>query len=336
MELIDYVAPDYVILVDNLDITDKIKDRLINLTLHDEDGIKSDSVDITFSDPDEEVILPRKGVKLSILMGYDGMLNDMGFFVVDHVTASGPPHIIKISAKGAPFDKTSDSFGTLQDIKNRSWTARTLGDLLDVIAGEHNMQPAISDLLKDILLPHIDQIAESDMNLLTRQAQNYDAVFKAIAGRLVFSKKGDGLSISGQDLFNSILTPADISTYSYQTGSSKDFETVKATYHSMDDAENKVVTVGSGEKPIKQLKKKYSNYDAAKAAAEAALKKFKRGSRTIDITMKGNPKIKAGSPVTLSGFVSEMNQKWIVQKVTHKITKQSGFTTEFTAEDQAI
>ena len=37
------------------------------------------------------------------------------------------------------------------------------------------------------------------MNLLTRH-KSYDAVFKAIAGRLVL--QGDGLGISGQELLN--------------------------------------------------------------------------------------------------------------------------------------
>ena len=40
------------------------------------------------------------------------------------------------------------------------WEPHTLGDLIDVIAQEHKMQPAISDILKDISLPHIDQINE--------------------------------------------------------------------------------------------------------------------------------------------------------------------------------
>ena len=43
----------------------------------------------------------------------------------------------------------------------------------------------------------------------------------------------------------------------------------------MKNAEDKVVTIGSGKKPIKRLKQKYPNYDAAKAAADAALKSLR-------------------------------------------------------------
>ena len=333
MGLAQNIQPEYVVLVDDVNITQNIKDRLISLSITDEDGFEADTVKLTVADPKMQISMPRVGVKISVLIGYDGILNDMGFFIVDEVTFSGMPHQVEISAKGAPFDYSSENFGTLQDIKNRSWTARTLGELLNEIAKEHDLKPAISKSLDNILLPHIDQIAESDMNLLTRQAKSYDAVFKALSGRLILSKKGDGLSISGKELSLISLSISDISSYEYSLARGEDYQTVKASYRDIKAGKDKTVTVGDG-KPIKILKAKYPNEQAAKSAAEACLKKAKRGSVTFRGTVPGNPLVRAGSPLSLSNFRSPLNQNYIIQNVTHTISATGGYTTEFTAEDE--
>ena len=99
LELVQPVQPDYNILIDDVNITEKIRDRLIDLIIKDEDGIKSDSVEITFSDPEQEVVLPRKGVKLSVLIGYDNIVTDMGFFVVDSVAHRDHPILLELVLK---------------------------------------------------------------------------------------------------------------------------------------------------------------------------------------------------------------------------------------------
>ncbi|XHF80608.1 hypothetical protein R3J30_02130 [Xylella fastidiosa subsp. multiplex] len=50
------------------------------------------------------------------------------------------------------------------------------------MAAEHGMTWAISPSLTGVALPHIDQTEESDINVLLRLAQRYDAIAKPAGG----------------------------------------------------------------------------------------------------------------------------------------------------------
>ena len=59
-----------------------------------------------------------------------------------------------------------------QTQKTRSWPVNTtIGAMVSKMAGEHGMTPATSPELANVQLPHIDQSAESDINLLVRLAK---------------------------------------------------------------------------------------------------------------------------------------------------------------------
>lgn len=82
----------------------------------------------------------------------------------------------------APCESSTSGRVDIQSQKSRSWKAgTTIGDMVRRIAGEHRLQQKVSASLAAIALPHIDQSAESDMNLLHRLAKRYDVVAKPAA-----------------------------------------------------------------------------------------------------------------------------------------------------------
>jgi phage protein D len=71
---------------------------------------------------------------------------------------------------------------------------------LKTIAAEHGLKPLVSAGLAKIKLPITHQIEESDLNLLTRLAKDYDAVARPAGGYLLFVLRGKSLDANGNPL----------------------------------------------------------------------------------------------------------------------------------------
>ena len=92
-----------------------------------------------------------------------------GQTVVDEIEIRSPPATLSVSAKAA------DMVGPFRSPKTRSWDATTLGALVNAIAIEHRYQAKIDPELGALQIPHLDQMAESDMALLTRRSPDLTA-----------------------------------------------------------------------------------------------------------------------------------------------------------------
>ena len=92
-----------------------------------------------------------------------------GQTVVDEIELRSPPATLSVSAKAA------DMVGPFRSPKTRSWDATTLGALVNAIAIEHRYQAKIDPELGALQIPHLDQMAESDMALLTRRSPDLTA-----------------------------------------------------------------------------------------------------------------------------------------------------------------
>ena len=157
--------------------------------MRDEVGYQSDELAIRLDDRGGEIELPRRGVALELELGYEASGRvAMGRFVVDEVGVSAPPETITVRATAA------DMRTGAKQRKTRSWDQVTIGDLVATVARDHDLKPRVASELAGIVLPHVDQTDESDLNLLTRLGQTYDAVARPVAGRLVFVRRGAGMS----------------------------------------------------------------------------------------------------------------------------------------------
>ena len=69
-----------------------------------------------------------------------------------------------------------------------------LGDLIKTIGREYGLDARVAEELAKIILPHVDQTDESDLHLLTRLGERYDAAARPANGRLVFARRGAAMS----------------------------------------------------------------------------------------------------------------------------------------------
>ena len=306
---LDY-RPDFSLSADGKDITAVIQRNLISLTLTDNAGSESDRLAITVSLPDS-VATPKKGAVLRLGLGFNGELIDKGQYVVDEVTSSGPPRRVQIVANAAPMDNRKQS-GSLQTQKTRSFDDVTLGDLVKTVASEHGLVPRVNSELDSIQITHVDQVGESDMNLLTRLAKRYGAVSKPANGYWLFLKEGEGKSASGKTLKNITIQPHQVTTWQCRFSSRNDVRRVVATYHDLETGDIKEVSTGTGE-PEFRIVFKYPNYEEAKAAVMARAKSVKAGSDTLDITMPARSSLMAlvaEGHLNLDGFGDVEDGKW--------------------------
>ncbi|ALE02853.1 contractile injection system protein, VgrG/Pvc8 family [Bartonella ancashensis] len=182
------------------DITYPLMDYVMSIEITDEAEDKSDRITIELDDRAREsdngfLDIPLIGTVLSVTLGYeDSKVRDMGMYLIDEIRVSSPPQSLSITGRAAFMNS---SYRTPQ---SQSYHQQTLGEILQEIAERNGYTPQFDPTLAQIIVQHIDQIAESDMAFAVRLAGDYDAVAKPMDGYLVLAKRGSGKAITGDSL----------------------------------------------------------------------------------------------------------------------------------------
>lgn len=194
-------TPVYSLKIDDVDITGKIEERLISLTLTDNRGFEADQLDIELDDSDGTLQLPRRGVSIAVSLGWKGsVLVDKGTFTVDEIEHSGAPDKLVIRARSADFRET------LNTRREASYHKKTISDIIKTIAARHKLAPVINKNMADVVVSHIDQTNESDASFMTRLAKDNGAIVTVKKGSLLFFKQGQNQTASGKPISPVVIT----------------------------------------------------------------------------------------------------------------------------------
>lgn len=326
--------PAFRITANQSDITLLVEDRVKSLTVTDESGFTSDSLELTLEDADplNPVAFPTTGAELEVWLGYDDNLQRMGVYIADEIEVSGWPGEMVIRGRAAPYEASKGGKSDLQTQKTRSWAKGTkLGDMVAKIAKEHGLQPAVSVSLKSVTLPHFDQTDESDVSFLVRVARKYDAMVKPGGGKLVMAKRGESKTAGGDDMPTISLAATHCSRWSMNQSTRDSEGTVVAYYHNRGEAKRKSVTVGSGD-PVRRLRNNFPDEASAKRAAQGELDKRGRRKNKLSLTMPGDPQLAAEARLQLSGFRQGVPTTWLVTRVQHQFAPGVGYSCDVEAE----
>jgi len=317
------ITPAFRVVANSQDITDKIMSRFKSLRITDETDNNSDMLELQLADhdPSDPIQLPPAGAELEAFIGYDGEVRRMGLYICDEVEISG----------AAPFEASKGGKNDLQTQKTRTWKkGTTIGGMVQRMAGEHGLSAAVSGSLASIALPLTVQSQESDMNLLLRLAKQHDAIAKPGGGRLMFVKRGESTSASGERIPDVTLTPADGSGYKVSIVSREKTGTTIAYYRDVRGAKRQEVKLGSGE-PIVRLRMAYADREAAEAAARAKHQEQARQTRTLSYTLPGRETLMAEATVVMQGFRDGVDGQWLVKRAEHNIS-HDGYVTSIECE----
>lgn len=352
----DHPAADYLIRLNGRDITSRFRARLISLHLTDNRAFEADQVEIQLDDSDGLLEIPPRNATLQVAIGWKGApLVDKGEFTVDEVEHSGTPDVLTLRGRSA------DMREGMTTKRERSFHRKTVGEIVNTIAGQNNLLPVVGADFANQLVDHIDQTSESDANLLTRLAEQFDAVATVKSKRLLFYKAGLGETASGQALGTVIITRKDGDRHTFSVAERQNYTAVKACWQDTAGAKKGEITVDAKtefqrvhertkrgkqskrtklqatKQPhvepaadnVKVLRHVYASEATATRAARAAWEKLQRGVAEFSITLaRGNAELMPEVPVRVSGFKPVIDgTQWLAASVEHTIDGSGGFST---------
>jgi uncharacterized protein len=332
-------APNYRVTVAGQNITPLLDARLISLSLTECRAGEADQLDITLSDADGKLDLPAKGALITLALGWHGQtLVDKGSFTVDETEHQGAPDQVHLRARSAALNQA------LRIRAEKSWHSTTLGHIASSIAKAHSLSLSIDPELAATPIAHVDQTGESDINFLTRLANQYDTVATVKAGSLILKR------IDGTRLGAITITRASGDQHRWHTSDRDAYSGVTAQWYDPKTAKRHRVLAGSANNlkavapsrgtvakadyhGTKQLKDTYANEHDALAAAKAEWARIQRGMATLELTLAlGDATLRPQTPVTVRGFKPQIdNDTWLVVKSTHTLG-DGGFVTRVEME----
>ncbi|ECG8599962.1 late control protein [Salmonella enterica subsp. salamae] len=331
--------PNFYISVDNTDITERVRKGLISITLTDYGGSNKQTDEIRVAIVSETLQIPARGVTVSLGLGFGTNIIDKGVFVVDGASSGGEPRVVEFTAKAAPLNAAKGG-ATAQSKKTRSWTDRTIGDIVAKIASENGLTPRVSTRFADRVIEQIDQVSESDLNLMSRLANRYDAVSKISGGYWIFLPRGAGESVSGKPLKQHTLTRTGSSSWGYsRNGRSGDSgesagPTYVIKYHDTANGEIKELRAGSGGDPIIESPGVAPSLDAAKEMVAGLQGGSEKKEFSFTHTSPATPDLVALTAecrITTSGFGSVEDRDWTINTLTMTLA-ENGFSIRMSLE----
>ncbi|WLS79729.1 phage late control D family protein [Erwinia pyri] len=344
-------APAFRLTLEGADITQKIEKRLMSLTLTDNRGFEADQLDIELDDADGQLMLPRRGVVLTLALGWQGQpLIPKGSYTVDEIEHSGTPDRLTLRARSADFR------ATLNTRREKSWHKTTVGEIAREIAARNRLKLALGADVEKMAIDHLDQTNESDASFLMRLGRQCGAIACVKDGSLLFIRQGQGKTASGKVLPVITLkrkagdshrfTLADRDAYTGVIASwlntrepaRKDTSHVrrkrkrKETKKKEPEAKQGDYLIGTDENVL-VLSRTYANRGNAERAAKMQWERLQRGVATFFVQLaRGQAELYTEMPVKVSGFKQQVDAaEWIITTLTHSLG-DSGFTTSLELE----
>lgn len=326
----EYPFPIYRLEVDGNDISPLVVDRLISLTIKDNRGLVVDSVDIDLDDSDGQLEIPPEGAIIQVWIGWSNTgLVDKGKYKVESVTHRGAPDILSISAF------SNDVSEGLKQKRERSFSNKTIQVIFETVGAEYALKTIVHDTLANRVISYIAQ-NESDANLITRIADEHDAIATVKNGHLILLPRGASQTVSGLPLSTAQIFRSDGDGHNYTTGTGTDRITgVKAYYYDTGKSKKLYVVIGDNEDNLKEIRYVHRDKKTAELAAQAEYNRCKRASQKLSYTFAfGQPNLLPEQEFVFTGLKPQIDDiVWLGTNVTHNLT-DSGFTTNVELEAQ--
>lgn len=284
----------YRIVVNDKDVTAKVKPYLTSISMTDNDSEQVDELTLELTN---KFLRPSYQDKIKLFVGEQFL----GLFYVQKTTIRDNRQLT-ITASATDFSSG------LKERRSTHYEDMTLSQVASEIASRNDL--AIKSNINDFSLRY-EQVNESDMSFLNRLAKENNAIFNIKNATLYFMKKGTEVPSVEIDI-NSCNT-VEI-TYSNKTL----YKSCKVTYQNTKLNKRVSVIVGKGS-PELVKQGHFHNDDEARIYGENALTRANKGLSEGNLSIVGQV-IFAGSNLTLD------NEMYSISKVTHTINN-SGWVT---------
>jgi len=294
-------------------------ENISSLTFNDAAGVKSDKISLKVM---PNFPKPKPSAKIELI--FKSLKNnevieelDCGLFHVQTVTRTNNKSL-SISATGVEFNDKQKVLEShhYQDTKLSS-IIKIVGDRL---GHEVNFKTT------DLQIVSLNQTDESDINFLNRIAKDYGVLFSIKNDFIYFvDKESEDLPIYKIDVSSCSSSSLKHSTKTY-------YQSCVASWHDVDSAETKKVTVGDGT-PVHKIKGAYKDVIEAKLKAKASLKAINAGTIKGSLSLIGSS-VYAGTKVELfNTYDGEDDGVFSVVSCNHSWSRSAGWATSIEIEN---
>lgn len=290
--------PDFKLIANDKDITQKIALNLISLSFDDKAKDESDEISISLNG-----LYARTpfGDKLELYLGYEDKLFKCGTFSINSFSKNYNTKTTNIRATAINFASN------IKNKKSRAWADTNLGDIALKIAKENNLKAKINSANK-AYIKHELQNNVSDIEFIYTLCAKYGflACIKEQTLIIIEQKEAaqDGIK-DGEKQVGGIKYTLDISELSDLNISIKNrnnYTGVKISYQDIDNASIKNVLSGNDKGAVYELKiAGVKNQSEALSFANAKLNELNKGSYDGSFMMMGK-NIKAGASLEIKGI----------------------------------
>jgi phage protein D len=312
----NYPRPIWQVTLDGKDLTGVMAPRLIELTLSESRSGEADQLDISLSDHDGLLEIPKRNAKIRVALGWSTTgLVDKGEFHVDEIEHRGTPDQLTIRARSAKLD------GALRTRTERSFHKKTIGQIVSTVAAANNLESVVDKTISSKIIPHIDQVEESDMAFLNRLGRRYDTVATVKDGKLIFLRITGAKIASGKDAPELNIYRSQGDNHTYTETSRDSYSGVVVYWRDFGNATKQKAVVGVIGN-AKHLRETYANEQDALQAARSEWERLRRGEATMDLTLaEGIPHLTPQYVICLPDFKNPINErKWLVKRIAHRLS----------------
>ena len=291
------------------------------------DKITSESPEIEIVLHDREQVwqnewFPPTGSRLSLTLKYREESNyiEANGFEIDKLDFSfdGNGDTLRLRGQQTPFSKS------LREKRSVEYENVTLRGLIDTIAQRQGL--TVQGTVAEITFERLTQNEQSDLEFLTRLAEDYGHIIKI---------EGDNLIIYSWDQLNS--EPADFTIDREQINkfrASKKlvgiYRAARIVYEKTDD-ENRSEFEIEAQRPndsedVLVINQRSESPAQSEAIAKEKLRKANADEWKGDVNMEGEYWQRAGVNINIESF-GQFDGKWQIQEVEHNFTPDRGWSS---------
>ena len=312
------LTPAFRLLANNVDVTAHLNKNLVSISFVDQDGIKADKIEIKVFG---EFKRPKYQDKLKLYLYYKEDKEEFfcGVFIVQN-TSWNIDNTLNISATATDFN------AQLKVFKNRNFEQKSVKDIVEFIAKEHNLKSKCD--FEDIYYPYIAQTNESDIAFLGRIAKDLNAVYSIKNETIIFLRQDEKntlktIIIDAKDCASLVIKNSNKTYYK------------SATLKYQDTKNNKIQTVKIGtQEPIYNIQETFTDKTNLEFKAKAKLETLNKGIKSGTFKIHGFG-IYAKSNLKFINIKLEDNITYHIDTITHTLDTR-GWNMQIEFSNSAI
>ena len=250
--------------------------------------------------------------------------------------AMGPPELVVLSEDALQ--------GARMTRRTKTWEATTLGDIVTQVASGLGLTPQVNGL--DANIGDEQQFNETDLRFLRRLLARYDADLQVVADELHASPRSQVQRTAIQLDMNSQLrevrvladlahqvTQVTATGWDYKQGQ-KISVISSATAFGQGSGQTGKDWLGQALSTRSEHLGHFANLNQAEAQGlvDAEFTQRMRRFAVAHGVAEGNPSLRVGSWLTLTGLGPRFSNSYYTTEATHRFDTDKGYETEFTAE----